>query len=34
MVAIESGYDNYSAFYRAFMKQMQMSPNDYRKQYR
>ena len=34
MVAIESGYDNYSAFYRAFMKQMQLSPYDYRKQYR
>ncbi len=34
MVALNSGYENYSAFYRAFVNQMQMSPYDYRKFYR
>lgn len=34
MVALNCGYDNYSAFYRAFMNQVQMSPHDYRKFYR
>lgn len=29
-VALECGYSNYSAFYRSFMQQMQISPHEYR----